>query len=66
MENLDNNIYRKMENLKNSREATIKNTKVSDVVFIGSIDWIEKDSITNKDVLTKKDIFISIEQTENR
>ena len=62
MENLDPNIYKKMEELKKFVTAKQKGEyKNNDIIFVGSINWIEKDSITGKDFEIKKDIYISVE-----
>ena len=67
MQEIDSNIYKKMEELKkslaesNEKMEKNKQTKLKDILYLGSIDWIEVDSI-GIEVKIKKDIYVSIEE----
>lgn len=64
MDNLDINIYKRMENLKEHIENN-KYSEVADIIFIGSIDWMQKDLHAGANIKTKKDIFISVEKSRD-
>lgn len=70
MKVIDYSFYVKMNELKNRLESTLNNlnnqvkdtTSIYDIQYAGSIAWIEIDSITNSEVPTYKDIYISVEK----